>query len=445
MRVKKSGRKAQEQWAVFNDVERPSSYDDICGVHLLEAEMNGKDMDIENLIFGRCRGELVHAALSPDDASYEYKHVFNTRGHLLDQTDLYGNILTAHLDDGSIVFYQIDGDEKQVDPFEIIPEGEGAAARNRYSKLLSPDRVAVSAVKISNALLISTITPDGLHEEREIGTKFLDPEEELRASPHASVSAIAPLNTHALSGAPGDVFIAAWGDRSIRLHDLRSPHAFGGIYRDSIDLSLIYTVHPFGHNRFLAGASGDAVLKIFDLRMTNSYDYLEARSKPQKTGLGYGPQRDFSLFLSAHPSIVTPRQFTRVHQAGAYRGAIYSMSSPSPSSPTVYTGITDGVIRLDFASTDDLTGPAQGWYDYNLDLGVDTGQPPDSAGTNKVLRMAGYERPDPDAVTFTSKLRKQHGSWYPESKFIHNEVVTGWDRRWELQEKPGAWRRPAYQ
>lgn len=451
MRTKQSGSSAQEQWVVFNDVEHPTSYDDICGVHLLQPEKNGKDMDIENLIFGRCRGELSHVALSPEDASYEYKHVFNTNGLLLDRTDICGNVLTAHLDDGSINFYQTCGEQKEVDPFETICDNEGAASRKRYSKLLSQDRVAISSVNLSNSLVVSTIAPDGLHHEREIGIKFLDPEEELRASPHASVSAIAPLNAHTLSGAPGDVFIAAWGDRTIRLHDLRSPHSFEGTYRDSIDLSLIYTVHPFGHDRFLAGASGDAVLKIFDLRMTNAYNYLEAQiptpsptnPKPREKNMGFGPNKDFSLFLSAHPASVTPRQFSRAQQGGAYRGAIYSMTSPSPSSPTVYTGVTDGVVRLDFASTDDLTGPVQSWYDYNLDLGIEKGQPTNPPATSKVLRMAGYERPHPDALTLTSKLRKQHGSWYPESKFVTNEVVTGWDRRWELQEKPGVWRRPA--
>lgn len=451
MRTKQSGKEAEEKWIVFNDADHPTSYDDICGLHLLEPEKNGKGMDIENVIFGRCRGELLHVALSPEDASVEYKNVFNTHGLLLDRTDLCGNTLTAHLDDGSIAFYKTGGEKKDVEPFETVREEEGASSRKRYSKLLSRDRVAISEAKLSNSLVVSTIAPDGLHHERELSIKFLDPEEELRASPHASVSAIAPLNTHTLSGAPGDVFIAAWGDRTIRLHDLRSPHSFEGTYRDSVDLSLIYTVHPFSHDRFLAGASGDAVLKIFDLRMTNAYNYLEAQipatsptnGKPRERNMNFGPSKDFSLFLSAHPGAVTPRQFSRAQQGGAYRGAIYAMSSPSPSSPTVYTGVTDGVVRLDFASTDDLTGSAQSWYDYNLDLGVEKGQPSVPVDTKNVLQMAGYERPHPDDVTITSKLRKQHGSWYPESKFINNEVVTGWDRRWEPQEKPGAWRRPA--
>lgn len=121
------------------------------------------------------------------------------------------------------------------------------------------------------------------------------------------------------------------------------------------------------------------------------------------------------------------------------------MSTPSPSSQTVYTGVVDAVIRLDFASTDDLTGPAKEWYDQNLDLGLDIEkhwtQPPVPADQDPVFRIAGYEHPDPKDVTRTSKLRTQHGVWYPKPEDRREEGDTGWDRRWEALEEPGAWRR----
>lgn len=236
---------------------------------------------------------------------------------------------------------------------------------------------------------------------------------------------------------------------SPRLHDLRSPTSYETTYRDTTDINLIYSVHPFGQDRFLAGAGGDAVVKIFDLRMRNSYDYLDAQTptspkkspKPIKKPKAIRPHKDFSLFLSAQSPSFAARHPQRARRAGRYRGPIYTMSTPSPSSPTVYTGVVDGIVRLDFASTDDLTGPSKEWYDCNLDLGVDRGEPSVQVDTDQVLRLAGYERPDPDDLTTTSKLRNQHGFWYPESRYMHNEAVTGWDRRWDPLEKPGAWRR----
>ena len=191
------------------------------------------------------------------------------------------------------------------------------------------------------------------------------------------------------------------------------------------------------------------MVKIFDLRMSKAYSYLDAhvpssapqRPTPVEKNIAQHPRKDFSIFLSAQPASVTVRHPSRARRRDRYRGPIYAMSTPSPSSPTVYTGIVDGVVRLDFASTDDLTGPTQDWYEHNLDLGVEKGQSSISVDADKVFRMAGYERPDADDLTTTSKLRTQHGCWYPDPKHIYHEAITGWDRRWEPLEKPGAWRR----
>lgn len=214
-------------------------------------------------------------------------------------------------------------------------------------------------------------------------------------------------------------------------------------------MKLIYSLQPFGQDRFLAGAADNAIVKIFDLRMSNTYSYLDAHvphqtpqsPNSQRKNIQLHPRKDFSLFLAAPLPATATRYASRARRNRTYRGPIYAMSTPSPSSPTVYAGIVEGVVRLDFASTDDLTGPAKDWYDYNLDLGVDKGQPSVSVEPEKVFRMAGYERPDPDDLTTTSKLRTQHGFWYPDTRHIQHEVMTGWDRRWEPLEKPGAWRR----
>lgn len=235
----------------------------------------------------------------------------------------------------------------------------------------------------------------------------------------------------------------------IRLHDIRSPHSYETTYRDTADDHLIYCLQQFGHDHFLAGSGGDALVKIFDLRMDKTYSYLEARtqdtntqtSNPTKADRSLGPRKDFSLFLSAQSSSLLTRNVPRRRRAGAYRGPIYSMSAPSPSSPTVYTGVVDGVVQLDFASTDDLTRPAKDWYSHNLDLRINIGtrhQP-----SEEVLNLAGYERPDPDDLTTTSKLRTQHRwFWSPEGpNGLHEALDTGWDRRWERLEEPGAWRR----
>jgi WD40 repeat protein len=472
MRIKQTGAHPQEKWVMFNDVEDVSSYDDISSLHLLSSKPgHSHETDVEHLIFGRIRGDIAHIAISPKDATHIYKKKFLTYGLKLDNTDLSDDrdpVLAAHFDNGSIALYHTATDKEQVEPFTWLrPDG---TLRNKYSKLLSPSLVAVSTGDIKESLCISKVTPNGISPYRTISVDSLN-SDFTSLTRKANIGAIEPLNTHPLAGPPGEVFLAAWDDFTVRLHDLRSPRPYEVAYKDITDLNPIYSLHTFGHNHFLAGAGGDAVVKIFDMRMCNTYSYLDAqvpigtgctsqsqtnKSKPntntntntngKDTTNKSNPhsQKDFSVFLS-NPAPLPPTQqnTSRTRRRLPYRGPIYTMSTPSPSSPTVYTGIVDGIVRLDFASTDDLTGSRKGWYEDNLELGLNTGPGPSSDVTRDAIDLAGYERPNADShstTTVTSKLRNQRAFWeIPSDEGL--EIVTGWDRRWEPLEEAGAWRR----
>ncbi|KAJ5893803.1 hypothetical protein N7495_005494 [Penicillium taxi] len=442
MRTKQSGSNPQENWFLFNGVENASVYDDICGVHLLEPEQS-KDVNIQPLIFGRMRGELVHIALSLNEATHDIRQNFITHGLELERTDLYGGTLAAHFANGCTAFYHAKNDVKDVEPFALIRPEQDTTLQRRYSKLLSESRVAVASGKTQGSLSVSTVAPDGIRFKHEIDVTALDLDERVCTWAQANTTAIMPLNTCTFTGSQGDVFLAAWGDGAIRLHDIRSPRSYEAAYRDTTDMNQVYSVHPFGNDHFLAGTGGNALLKIFDLRMGNTYSYLNGNSPSTTNKLANSVKKkrahNFSLFLSAHPPIDPSNPRSRRRRDESYRGPIYTISTPSSSSPTAYIGIVDGVVRLDFASTDDLTGPVKDWYDLNLDLGVDMGQPSVPAAEDKVSRLAGYERPDPDDLSTTAKLRKQHGFWYPESRDF-NEEMTGWDRRWAPIAKPSNWR-----
>ncbi|OGE51725.1 hypothetical protein PENARI_c012G11490 [Penicillium arizonense] len=461
MRFKQTGALPQEKWVMFNDVEDVSSYDDISSLHLLSSRPEySHDTDIEHLIFGRIRGDIVHIAISPKDATHSYKKKFLTYGLKLDNTDLSDDpepVLAAHFDNGSIALYHTATDKEQVDPFTWLrPDG---TLRNKYSKLLSSSLVVVSTGDIKESLCISKVTPNGIFPHRTISINSLN-SDFTSLSTKANIGAIEPLNTHPLAGPSGEVFLAAWDDFTVRLHDLRSPRPYEVAYKDITDLNPIYSLRTFGHNHFLAGAGGEALVKIFDMRMCNTYSYLDAQvPSPSQihtnqlnpngknttnkitAGSPLHSQKDFSVFLS-NPAPVprTSRARRRLH----YRGPIYTMSTPSPSSPTVYAGIVDGVVSLDFASTDDLTGSRKGWYEDNLGLGLNTGPGPSSDVTRDVIDLAGYERPNVDShstTTITSKLRNQRAFWEIPSSDEGLEIVTGWDRRWKPLEEAGAWRR----
>lgn len=217
MRVKQSGTNPQENWILFNDVEEVSSYEDICGVHLMQSEPS-KGVDTEHLIFGRRRGDIIHLAISPSQANHEYRKKFKTNGLELERTDVSQgaySTLSAHFDDGSIAFYNTAANEEEVEAFAWIRNETGSLARSRYSKLLSPSKVAVATGKIENSLSISTISPDGVSFDREIAVHSLDIEGQI-IRVHANITSIAPLDIQPHMNSPGDVFLAAWGDRTIR-------------------------------------------------------------------------------------------------------------------------------------------------------------------------------------------------------------------------------------
>lgn len=491
VRITQTGEHPQDDWLVFNDLDLVSSWDDICAVHLLGPDQYDKDPDKEHLIFGRVRGEIVHLAISARDRSYEYERRFMSYGLELTQTDLSDGtepILAAHYDNDAIALYHTTTGKTDVEPFAWLHPDSQAAARTKYSKLLSPSLVAVGTGDVKNSLSISKVSEDSVVRYRDISVVL---DAELGNSAKANVSAIAPLNSHALAGSPGDVFLAAWGDRAVRfvpflhdefhasiltyhitsrLHDLRSPNAYEATFRDTTDINPIYSLRALGHDRFLAGAGGDAVLKIFDLRMCNTYSYLDAQGPSTPSSLPSkrtptttngakpdihanppsNPRKDFSIFLSYNPpSTFPPRQnHARPRRRFPYRGPIYTMTSPSPSSSTVYTAIVDGVVRLDFASTDDLTGTSKEWYSYNLGLDLDTNaetstknRSPRTISSGEILDLSGYERPDPDDLCTVSKLRSQLPFRSISPRNLENECRTGWDRRWEPLTAEGAWRR----
>lgn len=477
VRITQTGTRPQDNWFVLNDLDHITSWDDICGVHLLGPDYYGKEPDKEHLIFSRVRGDIAHLAISPDGGIYEYKQQFVSYGLELDQTDLSDGaepILAAHYDNDDVALYHTTTGERNVEPFAWLQGGAHRIA-GKYSKLLSPSLAAVGTADYKNPLSISKISENGVLHYRDLCMDIVG-----EGWDCANVSAIAPLNSHPFTGSAGNVFLAAWGDsvvRSVldlmnllpftdkhtsRLHDLRSPRSYEATYRDTTDMSPIYCLHTFGHDRFLAGAGGEAVLKIFDLRMCNSYSYLGARlpsaasrtskptstngPNPSKPSIISRPRKDFSLFLSYNPpSTVPPESHTRPRRRNPYRGPIYTMSSPSPSSPTVYTGIVDGVVRLDFVSTDDLTGASKEWYSHNLALDIDTDQAPTKRSSwmlpGEVLDLSGYDHLEPYDLTTTSKLRTQQAFRSVGPQNIENEYTTGWDRRWEPLVADGAWRR----
>ncbi|OJK02725.1 hypothetical protein ASPACDRAFT_23212 [Aspergillus aculeatus ATCC 16872] len=476
LRVKHTGSKPHEQWIIFSDLEHISSVDDICGLHLLKPNHPAYEEGKEHLIFARARGELHHLAITIDEPSHNYQQVFETYGLGIERTDLSNGeepILAAHWNNGTIALYNTMSKSSRVSEFARLQIDPAKRARNRYSKFLSSDLLAIGTGRIDDAITISSITSERVSLDRQISLNLVDYDRlDSSTAIKSDVNAIAPLST------TGQVFLAGWGDRAVRLHDLRSNKEHELTYRDPTDDNPIYCIQPFTHNRFVVGSGGEALVKIFDLRMDRGYSYLDAkptmrsftprsrRTTPTTStksldnqlrhltlnspnGItNHHPRKEMSIYLS-HPAPTTYHQARSQHHR-PYRGAIYTMSSPSPSSPTIYTGVADGVMRLDFVATDDLTTGADcAWFAGPLCLNLSSSSTTQPSrhhrrrhhAADRILDLSGYERPDPANSTAVVRLRTQQPFDAVTDEDVEDELATGWDRRWTQLRDFSSWRR----
>lgn len=61
--------------------------------------------------------------------------------------------------------------------------------------------------------------------------------------------------------------------------------------------------------------------------------------------------------------------------------------------------------------------------------------------SERTLPLSGYERPSPEEMHRSAKLRVQKPFSLLTEEDVRNEHETGWDRRWLRLEEDGAWRR----
>lgn len=220
-RVTKTGHDAGKQWLRFNDLEHVTSLDDIRVIHLLRPDHPRKDTDKEHLIYGRARGDVVHVAISTDDASYEHKQTFITNQTGAQNLDLSSGpryILAIHTLDGSISLYHTTTEASEVTPFAVLKTEMEEAFPAHVSKLLSPTRIAFNVGHLMNSIVISDITNSQISTLREFTFDLplhtsLSPRHKIR------INAIAPLSfdLHG-NGVSGEVFLAGWGSRVRFVH-----------------------------------------------------------------------------------------------------------------------------------------------------------------------------------------------------------------------------------
>ncbi|KIV81142.1 hypothetical protein PV11_08584 [Exophiala sideris] len=434
---------------------------DILDVKLLQPHQHDSKAG-ESIVLRRANGELIKVETCPRlDVFTEKSRYIIPQDMTCIDISRSANPMLAACGGDSIHLYPVHSLERNVRPMDRVTVQSSYSVRNRKRcvTFLSDTTLAVGVQFLQGRnrapIIVYDISPTGLSATPLLESiSFADSRHPVIGRHSANV--IVPLDNWGTSTRrSGQLFLSGWTDGIVRLHDTRVPTTAVTEYVDFVDDGQILSLLPIGHERFLAGSHQNGCLKIFDLRMAGArpYSYLDARSadarrssrsnrttsRPGSTTPNSRNRRDINIFIT--PTINygerlwQPLARRPARRSNRYRGSVYSLSSPSPSSPTVYAGIENHVLRLDFVSTYDYRRGTPGLVDPSLDL---------HDKTNHVLNLSCYERPregheSTDAVLLRKQLNLTSGGRKDSAIDPHigtslrAEVEPGWDERWSLE------------
>jgi WD40 repeat protein len=316
------------------------------------------------------------------------------------------------------------------------------------AQCLSEENIVVGTGPSSRPLQFYRVAPTGLMEAPiarwdvgETDTLILESSRQF-----TSVTCIFPLTSPLSMKASGNLFLSGGFDGVIKLHDLRSSRSFEARFFDPIDQSAVYSLATLGQERILAGGARNTLLKVFDLRMSGgrNYSYRSAKQiHPLQRDSSSVKGGNWTVFLRPQDQQRLAARFrnmdshmprhvmrhARNRERAGVSSAVYSVSIPSPYSPTIYAGLEGRVVQVDVADYFDRrpdpiygTPPVNGYSQekvWNLD--------------DTVLELAHYDHESPNS------LRKQGriGTITPSGE------DTGLDSHWYItgQKRDPGWRR----
>jgi WD40 repeat protein len=428
-----------------------------------------KDRTGEQVIVRRANDEISKLEVNSGPDEIQTRTLFDTMGAGPECMDVsHGSkplLAICHLE--SIQVFDATTREQLAKPISTLTIQQNLIYkhRKRCAKFLDEERLAVATQHLEGQSVapinIYRITPDGSSTSPELCLPSSSGHTLAKGKNRINANAIVPLDdVSSLSGRTGDVFLSGWSDGVVRLYDIRAPTHSSIDFHDTVDDGQILSLLPIGHERFLAGSVQNACLKTFDLRMPGSrvYSYQDVESSAsavsgpgQRISASKTPstrqhepvdqaiRRQLNIFLAVRVQcpmrLWQPLPKQQLTHLPRYRGAIYSLSSPSPASPTVYAGVENHIIRLDFVSTDDVQKGRQNLSAFGFDHGNGT--------KGQILNLSSYERPRTGHESTDTVLLRNQSGWN-SSRLKEGLTEDGWDERWRLpsfERRSTSWRR----
>jgi WD40 repeat protein len=395
--------------------------DDITSLHLLRPEQGDIDGEELRLISGTADGALelqdLPLSLDPDiDGGVEDStgRTFKTEGLPVRSTSilqrpLQHSLLAANLGETRICLYSLDdpvnSDGSPISQLDIAASQNGHRAYRTWSaNFVSPSHLAVGLGPSEDPIHIYNIHPSGI--DKQVLRTFslqndldrLEGEITLSNFAKKSTSSVYPIvplpqsSSSGVSNAETPIFLSGAYDGIIRLHDLRSDRHVEQAYIDPTDDSAIYSLLPRGREKLVVGTSRHSLLKVFDMRMgAKCYSYRDGTNMHSQSGKEERSD-DWNLFLKPHSATYPGRGGGNNWARRSAESSIYSLTSPSSSSPFVYAGVENAVVELAFTNLSDPK-PDPAFFDpISSSRGMKSARRSESGEFADVLNLAMYEQ-----------------------------------------------------
>lgn len=350
--------------------------DDITAINVLRPHQWSAGADTEKVIMGTANGSLQALCFCPDWPLSVTLDSFNTDGRPVHSTDISSSnspLLVACLSDTKLVLYptQTHYEKSEIEPVsevEIIPETP-SNLRIWSTRFLSDSRLAIGLGPTTQPIHVYEVTPSGLSQHPirkfplDLAHSTANDRVDQATQRSSSVYPIAPLPASSVASEDeGNIFLSGGYDGIIRLHDMRSSSPYESLYWDPTDASSIFSLQTIGRERLVAGSARHSTLKFWDVRVSGgrAYHYVDVAASAS-TGRDL-LQKD-KVPNDAAPSPISPYGWNLFlnprnlqQRGGSWRdrrrteSPVYTLSSPSPSSPSVFAGVEDSVVEIDFVS-----------------------------------------------------------------------------------------------